>query len=124
MSRKTNIRISEANKRTPWLLLLVLLGGFWLRVYRLGEQSLTWDELSTIARATIPIADMFDNLFTIRNHMPLYFLLMRGWVAIGEEEFIVRYFSLLMGLFSLVLIYKVGRRLGDKWISDQITKYR
>lgn len=96
-----------------WLILLLWLG-FGLRLYQLNGQSLWWDELATVARTAIPLGEMFDDLLTIRNHMPLYFLTIRLWATMGRSEFIMRYFSLIWGILSLPLIYQVGRCIGGK----------
>ncbi|MGD9030938.1 MAG: glycosyltransferase family 39 protein, partial [Anaerolineae bacterium] len=43
---------------------------------------------------------------------PLYYLLLRGWVAMaGTSEYAMRFFSLLFGVLGLPLIYVLGRRL-------------
>lgn len=92
---------------------LVIWGGFWLRVHRLSAQSFWWDELSTVARTAVSLPALFENLFTVRNHMPLYFLIMRLWSNIGQDEFVMRYFSLLCGILMLPLIYKIGCLLAN-----------
>jgi len=102
-------------QRTPlWGFLALIWLAFGLRLYQLNGQSLWWDELSTVVRTAVPLDEMFANLLTIRNHMPLYFLLMRLWADIGRSEFIMRYFSLLCGVLCLPLIYQVGRFTGGK----------
>jgi hypothetical protein len=43
---------------------------------------------------------------------PLYFLLLRGWVALtGTSEYAMRFFSLAFGVLCVPLIHVVGRRL-------------
>jgi 4-amino-4-deoxy-L-arabinose transferase-like glycosyltransferase len=96
----------------PMVLVLVLAAV--LRVFQLGEQSLWYDELTTWNRAVIPIDEMFADLFAVRNHTPLYFLLMRGWAAIGDGEFVLRYFSSLWGVLGVALIYRLGVLVGGR----------
>jgi len=55
---------------------------------------------------------MFDYLFTIRNHVPFYFLVMNIWIRLGESEFILRYLSLIAGVLTVALIARTGRLLG------------
>ncbi len=98
-------------------LLLILLLAFGLRGYRLGYQSLWWDEMSTAARALIPLDEMIGNLFTVRNHVPLYFLLMRLWVrTAGDSEFALRFFSLLWGVAGVALTYRLGRQVAEEGV--------
>ena len=87
----------------------VVLLGFVLRVHGLGDQSFWYDELATWNRAVISLSELFEDLFATRNHMPLYFLLMRLWSEFGTGEFILRAFSVVWGMVSIALIYSVGR---------------
>jgi uncharacterized membrane protein len=96
----------------PMVLVLVLAAA--LRVFQLGEQSLWYDELTTWNRAVIPLDEMFADLFAVRTHTPLYFLLMRGWAAIGEGEFVLRYFSTMWGILGVGLIYRLGVQVGGR----------
>jgi hypothetical protein len=48
----------------------------------------------------------------VRHNGPLYYFLLRGWVAIaGTSEYAMRFFSLAFGVLSVPLIYVLGRRL-------------
>ncbi len=48
----------------------------------------------------------------IRQNGPLYFLLLRGWVALsGTSEYAMRFFSLASGVLCVPLAYVLGRRL-------------
>ena len=95
-------------------MVLVLVLAAVLRVFQLGEQSLWYDELTTWNRAVIPLDEMFADLFAVRTHTPLYFLLMRGWAAIGEGELVLRYFSTLWGILGVALIYRLGVLVGGR----------
>ncbi len=94
--------------RSRAALLLILLLGAGLRLYRLDGQSLWYDELTTINRAAMPVKEMLDNLLAIHNHVPLYFLFMRGWLHLGNNAFIARYFSVIWGVMTLALIFRTG----------------
>jgi 4-amino-4-deoxy-L-arabinose transferase-like glycosyltransferase len=94
--------------------LAILLLATFLRVFRLDQQSFWYDELATWHRAVIPLGEMFADLFAVRNHTPLYFLLMRPWAAVGQNEFVLRYFSVLWGVLGVALIYRLGRLVGGR----------
>lgn len=101
---------------TSTILVSFIWAGFGLRVFRLGAQSYWWDELSTVARTAVSFTDLFQNLFTVRNHMPLYFILMRGWATLGQEEFVMRLFSVFCGILMIPLIYQLGRLIAGEWV--------
>ncbi|MCA9935338.1 MAG: glycosyltransferase family 39 protein [Ardenticatenaceae bacterium] len=96
------------------LLLTILFFAFGLRLYRLGDQSMWWDELKTLERATIPLQDLLADLISKRNHMPLYFLLMHPWVLVGQSAFILRFFSVIWGTLSVAEMYRVGRLVAGR----------
>ncbi len=60
---------------------------------------------------------VFSRLFqaakaTIQHNGPLYYFLLRGWIAFcGYTPFALRYFSLLPGVLLVPLMYALGRRL-------------
>lgn len=105
----------NANTGRSWsgrcaFFLLLLLGAFALRLFRLDGQSLWWDEGISLHLATSSLAELLaDRLNNI--HPPLYFLLLKGWLALtGVSIFTARYFSLLASWLQVVAIYAVARR--------------
>ncbi|RME32131.1 MAG: hypothetical protein D6793_11510 [Thermoflexia bacterium] len=53
----------------------------------------------------------------IRQNGPLYYFLLRGWLALtGLTEYAARYFSLLLGVLCVPLLFALGARLLDRWI--------
>lgn len=99
-------------KRRHYLLLLaVILLSFALRLYRLNEQSLWWDEMYTTAQAGMTPGELLETLFEDRVHTPLYFVFLLGWAEIGRSAFIIRYFSVIAGVLAIPLIYATGRLL-------------
>lgn len=91
------------------LLLVILLLAFGLRIYRLGGQSLWWDEIMTVARSTMTVPELLENLFESRTHLPIYFFLIQAWGHIGRSEFIIRYFSVVCAVLTIPVIYRTGR---------------
>jgi mannosyltransferase len=48
----------------------------------------------------------------VRHNGPLYYFLLRGWVAVaGTSEYAMRFLSLAFGVLGVPLIYVLGRRL-------------
>jgi len=100
------------NKFGPTVVLLaILLLGYGLRLYRLGDQNIWWDEGHAIWAARQSLRQATD--ITARDvHPPLYLWMLHGWLRLtGESEFTVRYLSLLGGTLTVALTYVVARRL-------------
>jgi uncharacterized membrane protein len=58
------------------------------------------------------IKDVTAGLLKTDTHPPLYFWAIHLWMIIfGDGVFALRFFSVLMGVFSIFLAYKVGERL-------------
>ena len=63
--------------------------------------------------ALLRLARTFGGM--IRQNGPLYFFLLRGWIAgAGVSEYAMRFFSLLFGVLGVPLVYVLGRRLFDR----------
>lgn len=90
----------------------ILLLAFGLRVYRLDYQSMWWDEIKTGVLTMVPLRAVFENLFTIRNHVPLYFLLVRAWAWMGRTDLTLRLFSVVWGVLSIPLMYRLASLVG------------
>ncbi len=95
----------NVSKRSLAAILLLLLGAYALRLYRLDGQSLWWDEGISLHLATSSAADIVrDRLNNI--HPPLYFFLLKGWLAlVGVSPFTGRYLSVLAGLLPVALVF-------------------
>ena len=93
-----------------WLIILLGLT-FALRVIFLDTQSLWRDEVDALNFATAPWSELLGNFSRVGWNGPLYFLLLRGWVALtGSTAFAMRFFSLVWGVLEVPLIYVLGRR--------------
>lgn len=106
-------RISSLRRGQLWgLLVALLLAAFAVRALSLDAQGLWRDEVDALNFATAPWDELLRNFTRPGWNGPLYFLLLRGWVALtGRTVFAMRYFSLLCGLAATALFYVLGRRL-------------
>lgn len=88
---------------------LVLLAGMALRLYRLGAQSLWYDETVSAVLARKSVPELIAH--TARDiHPPGYYLLLHFWVAVtGHSEFALAFFSLGCGLLLVAAVYRLGR---------------
>lgn len=88
--------------RTNIALLCILFLAFTLRIINLGTKSLWLDEAINIEMAEKSIVSLSNPL------PPLYFGVLHFWLAVGRNEVIVRSLSVIFGILSIFVIYKIG----------------
>ena len=90
----------------------IVLLAFALRVYHIDFQSLWRDEVDALRFATRPLSDLIATFRNPGENGPLYFLLLRGWLAaVGRSEFALRSLPLLAGVLAVPLSFALGQRL-------------
>ncbi len=86
--------------------------GLFLRLDRLGAQSLWFDEADAVMLARQPLAVLVGNLAAAGQNGPLYTLFMHLWMSLfGMSEVAVRLPSALAGAACIPLIYALGRAI-------------
>ncbi len=95
------------------LLLVILIMSFFLRIYKLADKPVWYDEAVSIAHAEKPVPFY---IFSPRvNYKPVYFFLLKGWIsAFGEDAFNLRLFSVIWGVLSVLLIYLLARLMFNR----------
>ena len=94
---------------------LLALAAFVVRAASLDAQSLWRDEVDALRFATAPWPEMLTTFTRPGWNGPLYFLLLRGWVALtGTSEYAMRFFSLAFGVLCVPLVYALGCRLFNR----------
>ncbi|MBN1580169.1 MAG: glycosyltransferase family 39 protein [Anaerolineae bacterium] len=109
----------EMDRRVFWrgMLLFVVLLAFAIRVSGLTAQSMWRDEIDALAFSQAPLSALLGNFSRAGWNGPLFYLLLRPWVAAaGRSEFGLRYFSLWFGVLGVALLY----RLGKSWLSRPV----
>ena len=97
---------------------LILLAGFALRLFRLGANSLWYDETVSMLLARAEIPELLRH--TAGDiHPPLYYLLLHFWIQLaGWSEFSAAFLSLWFGVLLIALVYRVAREwLGAREIA-------
>lgn len=105
----------QASKRftlAEWILFVyALLTGFWLRVFRLGNKDIWWDEAHSWWYASMPL---FEGIrlgmaeWTGAVGDPLYPILLHLWMQLsGDSAFTLRYLSLIFSILSVALAARV-----------------
>ncbi|HEY74802.1 MAG TPA: hypothetical protein G4O00_01295 [Thermoflexia bacterium] len=104
-------------RRSQQVLLLVgLMAAVALRMYRLGDQNIWWDEGFSVWAVRGSLA--WATLITARDvHPPLYLWLLWPWVRpAGDGEFAGRALSVMAAVPTVALMAPLGHRIGGKWV--------
>jgi uncharacterized membrane protein len=89
----------------------IIVTGAFLRILQIGSKSLWLDEAFSVWMAEQPAPEMLSWIVRIDQHPPLYYLLLRFWMCIGDDIVTVRAFSALASTLTIPVIYALGRRL-------------
>ena len=102
-----------------WAAVGLILLSFALRLHWLGRWELGFDEVASFFIARRPPLEMLTyQRGAIREHPPLYYLLLSGWMHLaGNSEFALRLPSALIGAATVALFFRyatawMGHRVG------------
>jgi uncharacterized membrane protein len=102
-----------------FILITILFLAAFLRFYHLGFQSIWADEISTMINThpSLTNSQLIENINNKEGFPYFYFMLMKILHTIfGYNLIVPRFFSAIMGVMSVFMIYKLGKVLGDKQI--------
>lgn len=78
----------------------------------LNFQSLWRDEVDAILFASRRLPDLLHTFVQAGQNGPLYFLVLRPWLHVaGQSEFSLRFLSVVFGVLTVPMVYRLGRRL-------------
>ena len=77
----------------------------------LGSESFWLDEAYSVFLARLPQGEFWDVVGSSQANASLYYALLRGWIALGTGETIVRLLSVIPAVAAVPVCYAVGRRL-------------
>ncbi len=105
-------------RRDLWLIVLLTLVAFVLRLTELTSRSLWLDEGFTLVRVTGSWSDLLRNIvpyqgaLTVDTNTQAYFALLKLWsIAAGTTEFALKWISAAAGVLCVPLIAVLARRL-------------
>ena len=99
----------EIGARWRWLLVVILLLAFGLRVHNLEVQSF-WNDEGNSARLSERSIPLIIEGTASDIHPPLYYLLLNQWrKLVGDSEFSLRSLSLFAGLLTVPLTFVLGK---------------
>ncbi|NIN65101.1 MAG: hypothetical protein GTO63_10440 [Anaerolineae bacterium] len=103
--------------RKRGLLILILLLGFALRLVRLEDREMWYDEAFAVLYAEKDIAAIIYGTVTPVQgaaadiHPLLYYFFLHRWMSLGQNPFVVRFPSLIFGLLTICLVFRLGQEL-------------
>jgi mannosyltransferase len=86
-----------------------------LRLLHLGDKSFWLDEIVSVSIARLDPAGFRNIVLSWELNEGLYYTLLRGWMHLGQGEFVVRLLSVLPAVAAIAFVYLLGRR----WFSEQ-----
>lgn len=109
--------------RVPIELVVALLLGGALRLYRIGTESFWIDEVFTVRVATErSLRQLVFELPQTEPHPPLYNVFMWGWIrVVGTSPGAVRLSSALFAIATIPLVYVLVQRIFDRWTAGIVT---
>jgi len=95
-----------------WMMVALVAGAFAIRIRNLGVSDLTFDEAASAFISAKPYPEMVKYLLGAFHELPpAYYMLLRAWEFFaGRSEFALRYPSVISGVLSVALLYRLGRR--------------
>lgn len=97
--------------RNHFLLIVAIASAIGLGLYRLGEASLWLDEAASYYLARLRWSLLFEMIAESKANMSLYFVSLRLWAPVGDDEAAIRSLSLVFAALCLPVVYFVAVRL-------------
>jgi mannosyltransferase len=86
-----------------------------LRIVALGTRSFWLDEAASTMLARVDWHTFVEAIIHRQANMALYYMLLRGWVQVGNSESWTRFLSVIFGVAAIPVLYRVGKLiLGEK----------
>lgn len=92
-------------------LLIIILLGVILRIYKLDYQGYWDDEMVSHNVARAAALDIIRSLGDYDVHLPGYYLLLHFWRIFGDDLTTLRLFSVVLSSACMLLVYLLGRQL-------------
>ena len=102
----------DFEEMVPWLVIIITLVGYVMRVFLLAKNGLWLDEAFSVWMANHNVTDMLQWTVKIDQHPPLYYLLLHYWMTLnGDTPYNVRLLSVLFGAGTIPIIFLIGKRM-------------
>jgi len=99
------MKFNDGHYLNGFILAIILILGFSIRIFDLGTESLWFDEAHTFYIASSGFKEMLS-IITNDVHPPFYFILINVWIKLfGDSEFLLRLPSVLFAVLSITWLY-------------------
>ncbi len=97
-------------------LILIILFAFFLRAIGIfNDLGLNYDELFSFDMALAPLDIFFQKLISTDYHPPLFYLILKGWIALfGTNDTIIYLLSICFSVFCIPVAYLIGKQLKSR----------
>jgi len=116
VQQKIKSQVSLASlSREGWIVAGVMAAGAIPRLFYLGGKSIWLDEAFSMAISRRSLIDMLALVVLSDTHPPLYYLLLKLWMSLGDGEAHVRLLSALFSIAAIPVMYNLAAHLyGDR----------
>jgi mannosyltransferase len=98
-----------------WRLWFSVIVGLTLRLYRLGDNSLWFDEGFSVAWANSAVPELLHRTLLAEPHPPTYYLMLHYWItAFGASPVAIRMLSVIFGTATIFVVFEIGATLSDR----------
>lgn len=102
------------NKRISYILISIIILSLLLRVYYLEKESLWLDEGHSVNISKGSISEIIYKA-DIDPNPPLYYIVLHFWMKLfGDSEFSIRLPSVIFGILSIYLVFKLGELIYNR----------
>ncbi len=93
------------------MIVLIVLFGCFLRLYKIGSKSLWLDEAYSVYITKLPLFEMLSQIIKADIHPPFYNLLLHFWIVPSTSELYIRSLSALFSIITIWIVYLIGKNL-------------
>jgi mannosyltransferase len=99
---------------TVLLPIAIVFVGAVLRFHLLDKRDFWVDEAASVYFVQLPWGKFWQALWDYQGNMSFYYVLLRGWLALGDSEAAIRSLSVLFGVATIAAIYALGKLMFDR----------